>query len=206
MKRRYGFIAVDIQNDFATKGGKFYTPKPSIIFLKKKIFPFLKKNHIKINEIISDYRQPRPGDAGEGCIPGKKGYESLVPNNLKKSLWIKCMNSPIWIRKNIGAIDKKPGLPYPDSKKFGKWIEKNIGQPNDVIPVIFGLTIDCCVLCVVQEFRWRGFNPIVIKEAVDTSNGNLKDRDLVLEKTALCWWGKTVSWDKFKKELKNNLK
>ncbi|MFZ2072079.1 MAG: hypothetical protein WAV10_00110 [Minisyncoccia bacterium] len=196
--KRYEFIVVDIQNEFATEGGRFYTDKPSIKFLNENIFPFLKKKKIKINEIISDYRQPRQGDTGDGCHPGEWGYRSVMSDDLRKSLWIKCMNSPIWTRKNIGNPDKKPGLPYPDSKKFGKWIKKNIGAPEEVIPVIFGLTIDCCVLSTVQEFRWRGFSPIIIREAVDASNGKIEDRDLVLEKTALRWWGKTMNWQEFK--------
>jgi len=199
---KYEFIAVDIQNEFATKGGKFYTYKPSITFLQKTLFPFLKEKKIKINEIISDYRQPRPGDLGEGCIPSEWGYQSVMSDDLRKSLWVKCMNSPIWIRKNIGEKNKKPGLPYPDSKAFGKWISKNIGKPEKVIPVIFGLTIDCCVLSTVQEFKWRGFYPIVIREAVDTSNGKIKERDLVLEKTALRWWCKAMNWKDFKKLIK----
>ena len=198
---KYEFIAVDIQNDFATEGGKFYTYKLSITFLKENVFPYLKEKNIKVNEIISDYRQPRNGDLGEGCFPGEWGYESVLPKDLQKSLWVKCMNSPIWVRKNGGKAGKKPGLPYPDSKAFGKWIKKNIGKPEEVIPVIFGLTIDCCVLSTVQEFRWRGFSPIVIREAVDTSNGKIEDRDLVLEKTALRWWGKTINWEEFKKLL-----
>ena len=198
---KYEFIAVDIQNEFASKGGKFYSPKPSIIFLKKVLFPFLNKKNIKINEILSDYRQPRPGDSGDGCYPGKWGYESLIPNKLKKSTWIKCMNSPIWIRKNIGKKDEKPGLPYPDSKKFGKWIDKNIGKSKEVIPVIFGLTIDCCVLSTVQEFRWRGYEPIVIREAVDHASGKEQDKNLVLKKTAIRWWAKVISWNEFKKNF-----
>jgi len=196
---RYEFIVVDIQNDFATEGGKFYTHKPSITFLKKNIFPYLEEKKIRINEIVSDYRQPRPGDYGEGCIPGEWGYESIMPKDLQKSLWVKCMNSPIWIRKNIGNKNKKPGIPFADSKAFGKWIKKNIGTIEETTPVIFGLTIDCCVLSTVQEFRWRGFKPIIIREAVDTSNGIIEDRDIVLEKTALRWWGKTMDWEDFKK-------
>jgi len=201
MKKRYEFIAVDIQNDFATKGGKFYTYKPSIDFLNKKIFPYLKEKNIKINEIVSDYRQPRNGDLGDGCHPGEWGYESVMPNDLRKSLWIKSMNSPVWIRKNIGNVDKKPGLPYSDSKAFTKWVRKNIGKSSEVIPVIFGLTIDCCVLSTVQEFKWMGYSPIIIREAVDTTNGKIEDRDIVLEKTALRWWAKTLNWREFKKEL-----
>lgn len=204
MEKRYEFIAVDLQNDFASKGGKFYTLKPSTVFLKKLLFPYFLNNSIKINEIISDYRQPRPGDFGDGCCPGEWGYESLVPKELQKSLWVKCMNSPIWIRENIGKKNKKPGLPYPDSKLFGEWIEKNIGKPTETIPVIFGLTIDCCVLSTIQEFRWRGYSPIVIKEAVDHASGKKEDRDIVLKKTGIRWWSKVLTWKEFKKLYESN--
>lgn len=173
---KYEFIAVDVQNEFVSKGGKFYSSKPSIIFLKKVLFPFLKEKNIKINEIISDYRQPRPGDDGDGCYPGTWGYQSLIHNELKKSIWVKSMNSPIWVRKNIGS-------------------------PEKTIPVIFGLTIDCCVLSVVQEFRWRGYKPIVIKEAVDHASGKEQDKNAVLNKTAIKWWARTMEWNEFKKEF-----
>ncbi len=196
---KYEFIAIDIQNEFASEGGKFYSFKPSVIFLNTVLFPYLRKNNIKINEIISDYRQPRPGDAGDGCCPGEWGYQSLIPNDLRKSLWIKCMNSPIWIRENIGIKDKKPGQPYPDSKVFGKWINDNIGVPGEVRPIIFGLTVDCCVLSTVQEFRWRGYNPIIIREAVDHASGSEADKNLVLEKTALRWWAEVLDWVEFSK-------
>ncbi len=199
---KYVFIAVDIQNDFITEGGRFYTYKPSKDFMLKTFFPFLEENNIKVNEIISDYRQPRQGDLGDGCKPGEWGYESILPEHLRKSLWTKSMNSPIWVRKNIGNSKRKPGLPYPDSKAFGKWIKKNIGTLENVIPVIFGLTIDCCVLSTIQEFRWRGFSPIVIKETVDHSTGKIEDRDIVLEKTAIRWWAKNMTWEDFKKEFK----
>ena len=152
-------------------------------------------NDLEIHHVI----EHQNGDTGDGCHPGEWGYESVILTEFRKSLWIKCMNSPIWVRNNIGKVNKKPGLPYPDSKAFGKWIKKNIGKPEEVIPVIFGLTIDCCVLSTVQEFKWRGFSPIIIREAVDTSNGKIEDRDLVLEKTALRWWGKNMNWEDFKK-------
>jgi len=198
---KYEFVAVDIQNEFASNGGKFYTPKPSVTFLRKVLFPYFQKNDIKINEIVSDYRQPRPGDGGDGCHPGSWGYESLIPKELRKSLWVKSMNSPIWIRKGVGDKDSIPGKPFPDSAAFGEWVDQNIGKPGEVRPVIFGLTIDCCVLSVVQEFRWRGFEPIVIKEGVDHSSGKLEDRDTVLEKTAISWWAKTLGWEDFRNEL-----
>lgn len=84
---KYELIAVDIQNEFATEGGKFYSPKPSVEFLKNTLLPYFKEKSIKINEIISDYRQPRPGDDGDGCHPGSWGYESLIPDELRKSLY-----------------------------------------------------------------------------------------------------------------------
>jgi len=202
---KYKFISIDIQNEFASEGGKFYSLKPSISFLGEVFFPFLRENSLKVNEIISDYRQPRPGDGGDGCHPGTWGYESLIPDDLRKSVWVKSMNSPIWIRENIGEKDKKPGVPYPDSEKFGKWLEENIGHPNEVIPVIFGLTIDCCVLSAVQEFRWRGYEPVVIKEAVYHASGKEEDKKAVLEKTAIRWWASVKSWEDFKKEYANKI-
>lgn len=196
----YRFIAVDIQNEFASSGGKFYTPKPSIIFLKEELFPFLKEKGLKVDEIISDYRQPRPGDRGDGCHPGEWGYESLVPSNLRKSLWVKCMNSPAWIRENIGNKEVKAGLPYPDPQKFGEWLNANIGKPEEVIPILFGLTIDCCVLSTAQELNWRGYKPLILREGVDHASGKIEDRDAVL-KTPASNWGKPISW----KELKGKL-
>jgi len=197
--KKFEFICVDLQNEFASEGGKFYSFKPSIKFLRDVFFPYLYKENIKVNEIVSDYRQPRPGDSGDGCYPGTWGYESLLPTDLRKSVWVKCMNSPIWIRENGGVQDKNPGLPYPDSDGFGKWIDVNIGPREEVTPVIFGLTIDCCVLSTIQEFSWRGYKPIIIREAVDHASGEIKDRDIVLEKTAIRWWAQVLSWEEFKK-------
>lgn len=194
---KYEFISVDIQNEFASEGGKFYTPKPSIDFLKKLLFPYFHEHTIKVNEIISDYRQPRPGDGGDGCYPGSWGYQSLIPDELRKSLWVKSMNSPIWIRDGIGDKDHIPGKPFQDPNAFGTWIEQNIGKPGEVRPVIFGLTIDCCVLSTIQEFRWRGFEPIVIKEAVDHTSGKEEDKNIVLDKTAIRWWAEVYDWKDF---------
>jgi hypothetical protein len=111
------------------------------------------------------------------------------------------MNSPIWIRKNIGIKNKNPGLPYPDSKKFGRWIDKNIDSPKKVRPIIFGVTIDCCVLSTIQEFRWRGYKPIVIREGVGHSSGSERDKKAVLEKSAVSWWAETLNWKGIKKLL-----
>ncbi|MDP2641997.1 MAG: hypothetical protein Q8P21_01760 [bacterium] len=197
---RYQLIAVDLQNDFATEGGSHYKVRSSIKFNKEILFQFLKEKNIKINEIISDYRQPRPGDRDECCVPGTWGYESIVPRELVKAQWIKCMNSPIWVRENIANSDKKAGLPYQDTKKFGKWLETNIGKPDEVIPVLFGLTIDCCVLSTLQELNWRGYYPQVIKEGVDHYLATEEAKEAVL-KTPIPNWADVVMWEEIKAKL-----
>lgn len=197
---KYEFIAVDIQNEFASPGGLFYTSKPSVKFLKETLSPTFKEKGIKINNIVSDYRQPRPGDRGNGCHPGTWGYETLVPKEITKSTWIKCMNSPVWTRENIGNPDAKPGLPYPDPKKFGKWLEENVGDRDGVIPVLIGLTIDCCVLSTLQELNWRGYYPTILKEGVDHASGKIEDRDQILKSPASNW-GKVISWKGLKPKL-----
>lgn len=200
MNKKYSFIAVDLQNDFTSEGGLHYTPKASISFLKNTLFPYFQEKNIKINEIISDYRQPRPGDRDESCKPEEWGGESIVPRDIIKSVWFKTMNSPIWVRENIGNPDKEPGLPYQDAKGFGQWLEDNIGKPGKATPVLFGLTIDCCVLSTLQELSWRGYYPMVLKEGVDHYSGKLEDRDKILE-TPVPNWAEVISWE----ELKNKL-
>ena len=198
---KHSFIAVDIQNDFASEGGKYYRPRPSVSFLHKTAFPYMRKKGIKINEIISDYRQPRPGDRGDCCHPGEWGYQSLVPDNLKKSCWVKCMNSPIWTRKNIGEPKLKPGLPYQNPKAFKKWLDRNVGKPGRVVPILVGLTIDCCVLATAQELSWRGYFPLILKEAVDHASGKIEDKNKVLS-TPVTNWSKVVGWETLKEKLK----
>ena len=191
---KYEFLAVDIQNDFATEGGKHYKVRPSINFDKEIFFPFLKEKRIKLSEIISDYRQPRPGDRDESCVPGTWGHESIVPKELLKARWIKCMNSPVWTRENIGNPDKKPGLPFQDPEAFGEWLEKNLGKPDEIVPVVFGLTIDCCVLSTIQELNWRGYYPLVLKEAVDHYEATEEAKESVL-KTPVSNWANVINWD-----------
>ena len=196
----YAFLSVDLQNDFTTEGGKHYTPKASVSFMKETLFPFLTGKNIRINEIISDYRQPRPGDRDESCVPGIWGHESIVPKELVKARWLKCMNSPLWIRENIGDPNKEPGLPYQDTDKFTTWLTTNLGKPGEVTPIVFGLTIDCCVLSTLQELSWRGYYPWVLKEAVDHYSGKPEDKEVVL-KTVASNWVEVISWADLKPKL-----
>jgi len=202
MTKKYVFIAVDIQNEFASEGGRYYTPKKSVKFLKHTLFPFFEKNNMRISEIISDYRSPRPGGRESCCRPGEWGYESLIPSGLKKNpVWIKCMHSPVWIRKKAEYKKGKPGMPAQNPQKFTEWLLKTAGGPDSVIPVVIGLTIDCCVLSTVQELSWRGYNPVVLKEGVDADTGKTADRDRVLG-LVIKNWAKVMSWGELKQTIR----
>ncbi|MDP3989899.1 MAG: isochorismatase family protein [archaeon] len=196
-------ISVDFQKDFTSKGGVCYKQRQSVGFIKKILVPFLREHKIKIAEIISDYRQPRPGDKGDCCHPGENGYESEIPEDVKlKNIWIKCMNSPIWVRNNIGLANKKPGLPYQDINYFNKWLETVIGKPKDVDEVILiGLTVDCCVLCLAQELNWRGYNVKILEEAVDSYNGGTIEKKQILDNPPLANWANKISWKKLRSKL-----
>ena len=196
-------ISIDFQKDFTSKGGICFKPRKSVQFVKETLIPFLRKNKIKIAEIISDYRQPRPGDRGDCCHPGENGYKSEIPKNIKIGpTWIKCMNSPIWVRANIGLANRKPGIPFQDADAFNRWLEKTIGKPEDVKEIILvGLTIDCCVLCTAQELNWRGYNVKILKEAVDSYSGDSEEKEQILSNPPLTNWSKAISWEELKETL-----
>lgn len=196
------FVSVDFQKDFTAEGGVCYKPRPSVDFIKAKLAPFLKERNIKIAEIVSDYRQPRIGDRGDCCRPGEWGYESEISSDIKeKDIWIKCMTSPIWVRENLGNPDKKPGEPYQDPEKFNNWIKKVIGRPKEVQIILFGLTLDCCVLCVAQEFDFRGYGVKILNEAVDVYSGNQDEKKNLFGNQVLNWWAKKISWSGLRKKL-----
>ena len=196
-------ISVDFQKDFTAKGGICYEPRPSVAFIKEILVPFLRENNIKISEIISDYRSPRPGGRDDCCHPGKRGYESEIPKDIKyENVWVKSMNSHVWTRKNAGLAGKKPGIPYQNPNSFNRWLEKSIGKPKDVDEIVLiGLTIDCCVLCTAQELEWRGYTVKILEEAVDSYSGNQKEKKQILHNQPLENWAKTISWKKLQKKV-----
>lgn len=200
---KYSFLAIDLQNDFVSKGGKNYSEKQSVAFLKKVLFPFIKKYGMTVSEIVADYRHPRPGKRKESCVPGEWGYESIVPSKIVRSKWVKGMNSPVWVRKNIGIADAKPGLPFSDPRKFLKWVKLNIGLPDKVRPILIGETIDCCVLAAAQELSWNGYAPMVLREAVDHASGKVRDRDKVLA-LVIKNWAEVIEWKDLKRLLNAN--
>jgi nicotinamidase-related amidase len=202
-------ISVDFQKDFSSKEGHWFKPRPSVKFVKNTLIPFFIKKKIKVAEIISDYRQPRLGDPGRGCYPGENGFISEIPNNIKlKNVWIKCMNSPIWVRKNIGNPDKKPGLPYQDPKSFTRWLYSVIGRPEKIDAVVLiGLTVDCCVSFVAQELTWRGYKVKILKEAVDTFiYSGKEEKQTILKTISANHWAEIISWNELKEMFAKNSK
>ncbi len=194
-------ISVDFQKDFSAEKGKHYKPRKNISFIKEILIPYFRQNNIKVAEIISDYRLPRPADSDDSCRAGEWGYESEIPEDIKlKPLWVKCMNSPIWIRDNIGNPDKKPGLPYQDPDSFTKWLGKVIGKPRDSdIIVLIGLTADCCVFCTAQELSWRGYTVKILSEGVGTYSGDESEKEQILNNPPLNNWAESISWNELKK-------
>jgi len=196
-------ISVDLQKEFSANCGKHYKHRPCVDFIKNVLVPFLRKNNITIAEIISDYRHPRPDGFDDCARPGEEGYISEIPDDVKlKNVWVKCMNSPIWTRKNIGNPNKKPGIPYQDTKAFTKWLSSTIGKPEGVNEVVLiGLTLDCCVFSTAQELCWRGYKVKILKEAVDTYSGNTQEKEMILNNPPLLNWAKVISWNELKERF-----
>jgi nicotinamidase-related amidase len=198
-------LSVDFQKEFTSTQGQWFNPGKSVNFIKMILLPFLREHNLEIFEIISDYRQPRPGDSGDGCYPGTLGYESEIPGDVKSAnVWVKCMNSPIWVRKNIGDADAQPGLPYQNPDRFTKWLNRTIGGPRDVdFVTLIGLTIDWCVFCTAQELSWRGYVVKILEEGTDAVGGDEEYKELLLTKSPLLNWADVITWSELKNGLEN---
>jgi nicotinamidase-related amidase len=196
------FLCVDFQHDFTTENGAHFRPRPCINFIKNEIIPFFRTHTILMAEIISDYRQPRPGHRGNFCVPGTEGYKSGIPADVKDAkTWIKAANSPLWTRENRGDATKQPGIPYQDPELFGCWLEEVIGRPGNVDVILGGLTIDRCVLSTAQELDWRGYHVFVLEEAVDSYSGNQDEKRQILEGSILNNWATPMRWEDCRERL-----
>ncbi len=189
-------ISVDFQKDFTAVWGACYQLRPCVEFVQKNIIPHCRKQGVRIAEIVSDYRQPRPGDLFAHCEPGNPGFESDLPADIKHPQpWIKGMHSPLWVRDNGGLAEKTPGKPYQDPAGFTNWLTAVVGDPgedNDLL--LMGLTLDCCVLCTAQELFFRGYRVNFLIEALDTYSGSQEEKHSLFA-TPLANWGRPVSWD-----------
>lgn len=193
--KRVVCISVDFQKDFTKADGAHFRLRASVLFMKEVLCPFLRTHGLRMAEIISDYRQPRPGHKGDFCRPGTDGYVSDIPDEAKVfPVWVKAANAPLWTRANIGDGDKEPGIPYEDPALFGKWLDDAIGRPDDSEIILCGLTIDRCVLCVAQELRMRGYTVFILEEAVDSYSGDPIEKETILRGSILNNWAQPISW------------
>ena len=197
---RPALICVDFQKEFTDPAGLCYKPRASVSFIKEILVPFLREKNIKIAEIVSDYRQARPGDMRDICHPGEDGFISEIPDDVKSpNIWLKCMNSPIWVRENGGNPNLKAGLPYQDPEALSRWIEKEVGNRDEVEVVLFGLSLCACVLSAAQEFKWRGFRVYILAEGTDAYSGEATEKEYLLNNPPLTHWASSISWDEFQK-------
>ncbi len=202
MKIDFDFICVDFQNDFADAKGKNCNKGSSVKFIKEVLFPFLRRHNLQAAEIISDYRLPRGKSKNESCVPGTEGYLSLLPEDLKKgSSWIKCMHSPLWVRKNIGIANAEIGEIYQDPQGFGEWVNKNVTNKK---VILFGETADCCLLQTASELYFRGYDVYVIYEATDPMNERLDYKEDIIYHSSLAIYAKTVHFAEFVEMIGGN--
>lgn len=192
-------ISVDFQREFSAEGGSCYVERPCIPFIKEVLVPFVREKGLMIAEIISDYRLPREGSSFHACVPGTPGFESEIPHDVKhRDVWVKALSSPAWTREHAGRADKEPGLPYTDPQGLSRWLERTVGLPSaDSEIVLIGLTIDCCVLSALEELRYRGYQPSVLYEGVDTYSGDAGEKEFLMKKV-VPYWGRAVGWDEIK--------
>ena len=153
-------LCVDYQYDFCKSGGRFYQERPCHQFIDDVLVPYFLKKQIKISEIISDYSLPRPSSNLAYCVPRSWGYKSGIPSSLiKNTQWIKAMKSPEWIRAQ--------GTPLAQPEAFTAWLELNFGPASNQHIIVFGLTLDCCVLNTVMQLYFRGYRSSILVEATD---------------------------------------
>jgi nicotinamidase-related amidase len=197
------FLCVDFQKDFSAEGARCFQKRPCVDFIKTELVPYFRDNGLQLAEIISDYRLPRPGDEFECLVPGTWGYESEIPSDVKAAeVWIKSMNSPVWIREHRGDASRPGGIPYPDPLSFSGWLKRVIGLPQEVEQVILiGLTLDCCVLCTAQELSFRAYPVKFLIEGVDAFSGSPVEKQTLFNSPASNW-GQPISWAQAKEALR----
>ncbi len=201
---KFTFLCVDFQKDFSSEGGIKYNNKQERIktkqFILNTLIPLFRLYKIKISEIISDDRLPRACENIAYCVPGTWGYESEIPSDVKlPNAWVKAMYSPEWIRDNIGIAEKPTSEPYQDPHAFSTWLNNTIGNPKDSGQIIlFGLTVDCCVLYTALQLHFRGYKVRILSEAVDTADSLLETKQTVLNSPIIRKLAQPISWEELK--------
>lgn len=103
-------LSVDLQNEFASPGGRLYRPRPCVPFLMDVVFPTFHLRGWSIHEIRADYRDPAKPQEEWTCAPGSWAGTSLIPPDLLSTQpWVKATPSPAWTRDGAGEADVHPG-------------------------------------------------------------------------------------------------
>lgn len=198
MKKNYRFLAVDVQNEFMHPDGCWFNRGTSPYFIQSTLLPYLQEKKCPIVEIISDYGAPRPGHSTNGCIPGTFGYLSVIPSfQHHGSYWVKSMHNPIWIRNPLSTY--KTPVPCPDL--FTHWLEESVGSPEETIVILFGLTMEVCVMNVCQELYFRGYESKLIIEGTDPMNERLQYKGLIAQFSSLGMYTEVTTFDQIKQLL-----
>lgn len=204
-KNEIVFIAIDFQRDFTDSRGKCYCKGDSVHFVKSNLIPFFREKALKTLEIVSDYRRPRNG-LTTSCDPNDWGFVSEVPDDVKhQNIWVKAMHNPIWVRENGGSKLTSTDFPYPDPKGFSTWVSNNIGSPTkDQLIILYGLTLEVCVLAVAQELYYRGYQVKVLYEATDPMNERLAHKDCIVFHSSLSVYAEVIHYDEMKQLIEQS--
>jgi nicotinamidase-related amidase len=107
-------------------------------------------------------------------------------------IWVKAETSPSWIREGGGKPAAVPGEPYPAPHDFSEWLATTVGPPTQAQEIVLiGLMLEICVLCTLQELRYRGYQARVLFKGVDTYAGAEKQKRLLFE-TLFPFWGQPI--------------
>ena len=188
------FLCVDYQFDFASPEGKASVIGDSPLFIANTLIPFLELHEIKVSEIVSDYRLPRGKSCSETCVPGTLGFQSLLPDHIRVGKQhIKCMHNPLWTRENIGVADQPIGKEYQSPELFNRWVSHHF--PEKTIPIVlFGETMECCLLNVAQELYFRGYDLFVLYEATDPMAARQIYKDDIIHHSSLSLYTKCITF------------
>jgi nicotinamidase-related amidase len=188
-------VSVDFQNDFVSPGGVHYRGQPCVRFVTDTVVPFARTHGIAVAEIVSDYRSPGGEDADTTCVPGRWGFDSAIPADVKPAApWVKASVAPTWVRDGGGRADAVPGPARPDPAGFAAWLDATIGPPDAEVPVVLlGLVLEVCVLATLVELRLRGYPAVVLTEGVDTYDGDQRRKRDFLD-TLGTFWGQPITW------------
>lgn len=87
-----------------------------------------------------------------------------------------------------------PTLPVQVPPAFDRWLLEVVGSINRVEIVLFGLTLDRCVLLTAQELAARGYTVHILEEGVDTYSGTANDKTAILDGAVLGNWARPLRW------------